>query len=131
MNKPESVLDNETHEILWDFKIQMKHPILARRPDVELINKTKRTCHLIDFPVPSDHWVKINENETIDRYLDPARELKRTVEQEGDGDTNCIWYTWNGLQRLEKRLKEQEIRRRIESIPTTVLFRLFRILRGV
>ena len=29
MNKPESVLENETHEIFWVFKIQMDHPILS------------------------------------------------------------------------------------------------------
>ena len=26
-------------------------------------NKAKRTCHLVDFTVPVDHWVKIKENE--------------------------------------------------------------------
>ena len=38
MYKPESVLMNETHEILWDFEIQTDHLILARRPDLALIN---------------------------------------------------------------------------------------------
>ena len=57
MSKPESSLDNETHRILWDFKIQTDHLIPARRPDLELIFK-KKICHLIDFAVPADHRVK-------------------------------------------------------------------------
>ena len=35
------------------------------------------------------------------KYLNLARELKKTVDHEGDGDTN--WCAWNGLQRLEKK----------------------------
>ena len=36
----------------------------------------------------------------IDKYLDIAGELKKTVEYEYDGDTNISWFTWNGLQGL-------------------------------
>ena len=36
-------------------------------------------------------------------FLDLARELKNAVEHVDDGDTNCNWCTWNGLQRLGKR----------------------------
>ena len=46
MHKPESVLENETNEILWDFEIQMDHPILVRKPDQVLINEKERACHL-------------------------------------------------------------------------------------
>ena len=35
VHKPESALDNEMHKILWDFEIQMNHPIPAERPDQE------------------------------------------------------------------------------------------------
>ena len=42
MHKPESILENGTHKILWDFKIQIDHLILARRQDVVLINKNKK-----------------------------------------------------------------------------------------
>ena len=41
MYKPESVLLNKMHKILSDFEIQMDHLILARRPDLVLINKKK------------------------------------------------------------------------------------------
>ena len=38
MHNPESVLENE---ILWDFKIQTIHLILARQPDLVIVNKER------------------------------------------------------------------------------------------
>ena len=60
------------HKILWDFEIKTDHLIPARRPDLVLINKKERTCQLVDFAVPANHWVKLKENEKIDKYLDLA-----------------------------------------------------------
>ena len=45
MHKPEFVIENETHGILWDFEVHTDHPIPARRQDLILIKKNKRTCH--------------------------------------------------------------------------------------
>ena len=72
--EPESILEKETHKILWDFEKQIDHQILSRRPDVVIINKKKRACCTVDFVVFTDNWVKINENEK--KSLDPVRELK-------------------------------------------------------
>ena len=72
MYKPESVLENEMHKIVCDFVIQTNHLILARRPDLVLIKKKKRSCHLVDFSRPK---IKVSENR--DKYLDLARELKK------------------------------------------------------
>ena len=49
MHKPESILENETYKILWDFEIQTDHLILARKLDHVFINKKKTTCYLMDF----------------------------------------------------------------------------------
>ena len=35
------------------------------------------TCWTMDFAVSPDHWVKEKEREKIDKYLNPARELKK------------------------------------------------------
>ena len=43
MHKPESVLENETHKILWDFKIQTDHTIQVKRSDLVFTNKRKIT----------------------------------------------------------------------------------------
>ena len=77
INKPESVWENETHKILQDFETQINHTILARRPDLILINKKKRICYLAVFVVPVDHRMKIKESEKIDKYWDLAWGLKK------------------------------------------------------
>ena len=87
------------HKILWDFEILTDHPIPTRRPDLVI---KKRTCRIVDSHVSADHRVKIKESKKTDKYLDLARELKKILEHEGDGGTNCNWCTWNDLQSLSK-----------------------------
>ena len=45
----------------------------------------------MNFAVPANHRLKIKESEKIDKYLDLDKELKITVEREGDSDMNCSW----------------------------------------
>ena len=42
IDNPESVQENEKHEILWDFELQTDHLILARRPDLAIVNNKKK-----------------------------------------------------------------------------------------
>ena len=58
MYKPESVLENETHKILWDLQ-------------------DKRICHRVNLDIPTDHRVKRKESEMTDKYLDLAGKLKK------------------------------------------------------
>ena len=55
MHNLESVLENYTHKLLWDFEIQTDHVISVRRPDLIIINKKKkkkkRTCRIVDFAI--------------------------------------------------------------------------------
>ena len=39
MHNPASVPEDNTHKLLWDFDIHTDHLILARRPDLRVINK--------------------------------------------------------------------------------------------
>ena len=39
MHKSESVRENETHKILWDFGIQTDHQIPTRRPELVIVKK--------------------------------------------------------------------------------------------
>ena len=77
MHNPAPVLENNTHKLLWDFDIHTDHLISARRPDLIIINKKKRTCKIVDFAVQADHRIKLKECEKKDKYLDFARELKK------------------------------------------------------
>ena len=83
MHNPTSVLENETHKLLWDFEIQTDHQISARRSELTIINKKKKkkkkkereladNCRIVDFAVPADHRVKLKESEKKDTYLDLA-----------------------------------------------------------
>ena len=61
-----------------------------------VINKKKKRIYkIVDFAVPADHRIKLKECEKKDKYLDLARELKKTVEDEGNDYTNCDWCVWH------------------------------------
>ncbi len=64
------VLDNNTHKLLWDLDIHTDHQISARRPNLIIINKKKRTYKTEDFKVPADYRIKLKECEKMDNYLD-------------------------------------------------------------
>ena len=53
MHKPESVLKNATHKILWDFEKQTHYQIPVRGPNLEIIykKKKKKTCCIMGFAV--------------------------------------------------------------------------------
>ena len=86
-----------------DFKIQTDPIISVRRPDLITINKKERTYRIVDFAVPADHRVKLKESEKTDKYLDLARELKKTEEPESGSYTNCNWFSWYSHQRIDTR----------------------------
>ena len=87
-HNPESVQEDETHKILWDFEIQTDHLISARQPDLIIINKKEKTCRIVDCAVQADHRVKLRENEKRDKYLKLARELQK----------NCRRWKWRWYQ---------------------------------
>ena len=62
--------------------------------------KKKRTCRIVDFKVPADHGVKLNESEKKDKYLDLAGELKKTVSHGSDVYTTWNWCSWYSHQKI-------------------------------
>ena len=46
MHNPTSVVENDTHKLLWNFDIQTYHLISARRPDIIIINKRREFAKL-------------------------------------------------------------------------------------
>ncbi len=61
MHDKESVLENETHKVLWDLGIQTNTLISASRPDLVIVNKKKNWA---------DHGVKLKDRKKRDKYLD-------------------------------------------------------------
>ena len=76
-HEPESALENENYKILWDFSIQTDHVLEARRPDLVLVDKKKRSCKIIDVAVPGDRRIEKKEKDKIEKYQDLGRELQK------------------------------------------------------
>ena len=108
MRNPASVLENETHKLLLNFDIQTDHLISARRQDLIIIKKKKKketkekkeNLQNVDFAVSTDHRVKLKESQKRDKYLNLARELKKTEEHENDVYTNCNWCSWYSHRKI-------------------------------
>ena len=100
------------HKILRDFKIETDYLILARRPDLELINKKKRNYHLVDFCHSSKPQSENKRKQKDWKVL--SKRTEKTVQHEGDSDTNCSQYTQNntqepgeGISRIENQCENE------------------------
>ena len=128
MHNPAPVLENNTHQLLWDFNIETDHLILTRRPYLIIINKKKIICKSVDFAVPADHRINLNEC-AKNKYLNLARELKRlwsmkvTIVPFVTGAFGTI------IKGLLKGLEDLEVGGRGKTIQITALLRKARILR--
>ena len=90
----------------------------------------------MDFAIPADHRVKIKESENRDKYLDIARELKKTTKNKRWNMKVTVIPIVIGALRtipkgLVKGLEDLEIRGQVETILTIVLLRSAWILRRV
>ena len=126
MHNPEPVL--ETHKLFWDFVLQTDHLILARRPDLIIINKKERTSRIVDLPVPADHRVKLKECEKRDKYPDLARELKKLWNMKVTIMPIGIVALGTVTKGFVQELEDLEITWRVETVGTTALLRSARIL---
>ena len=130
---PAAILVNDTYKLLWDFNIQTDHLILARRPDLIIINKKKkkRICKIVDSAVPADHRINLKESEKKDKYLDLARELKKLWNMKVTIVPIVIGALGTITKGLLKGLEDLEVSGRVETNQTTALLRTTRILRRV
>ena len=117
-----------TQKLLWDFDIQTDHLISARRPDLIIINKKMKICKIFYFAFPADHRIKLKECEKRDKYLDLARELKKLWNMKVTVVIGAFGTVTKGLL---KSLEDLEVGGRVETIQTTALLRMARILRRV
>ena len=56
----------------------------------------------MDFLVPVDHKVELNESEKKDKYLHHMWEFKKNVEHESGAFTNYYWCSWYCHERVNK-----------------------------
>ena len=74
------------------------HHIEARRQDLVLVNKSKKSCHIIDVAIPEDSGVKEKEAE---KYQNLTRELRRMWEVK----TKVVPIVLGALRTVPLRLK--------------------------
>ena len=97
MHELESVLENKTPKILWDFEIQIDHLIPARSPDLPTIykkKKKKKKKENLPNSRLSHHSGPHCENQNICNERQVLRSCPRTkkvMEHEGDSNTNYKW----------------------------------------
>ena len=118
MHKPESVLEKEMHKISWDFKIQAEHLIPHWKLKCQITNKNE------NLPFSEIcHKVKIKNKRRKERQA--LRTCLRTKKPWN------IWVTVIAIVIgvLGKGAWRVEIGGRVETIQSTTLLRLARILR--
>ena len=125
------ILSRRMMHVLWGFDMQTDHLILARRPDLMIINKKRRTCKIVDFTVQADHRIKLKESEMENKYLDPARELKKLWNMLVTIILIVIGAFCTVTKGLLKGLEDLDVGGRVETTQTTTLLRRIRILRRV
>ena len=83
----------------------------------------------MDFAVLADHRIKLKESEK-DKYLNLARELKKKIWNMKVTIIPIVIGAFGTVTKgLSKELKDLKVRGRVETIQTTTLLRMVRILR--
>ena len=58
---PECVVEDEEVKDLWDVMIKFDGEIMARKPDIVVVNKNERICAIIDIAIIGD--ITVSEKE--------------------------------------------------------------------
>ena len=85
----------------------------------------------VDFAIPADHRIKLKECEKKDKYHDLARELKNLWNMKVTIIPIVIGAIGKVTTGLLKGLEDLEVGGGVETIQTTALLRMARILRRV
>ena len=51
MHNPESILENKTYSVICDFEIPTDHIIFAKRTELVIVNKKKKTYRIVNFAI--------------------------------------------------------------------------------
>ena len=67
-HEPESVVEHENFNILWDFAVQCDQMIDFRILDIVVVDKVKKEAMIIDIRIPGDTRVCDKEREMMEKY---------------------------------------------------------------
>ena len=130
-HEPEAVVEDDHHKILWDFTIQTDREITARRPDIVLINKDSKSCHIIDVAIPGDARIITKQEEKIEKYQDLAREIRSLWRVKAKVIPIVIGALGTIPKGLNGYLKEIGVTTRVELLQKSALLGTARTLRMV
>ena len=120
-------LNTHTSLLFWNTNRSPNLGPMIRHNDCQK-KKKKRTCRIVNFDVPADHRVKLNESTTREKFLDLACELKN--KQLWNMNMTVIPTVIAALG-IVMGLKDMDIRGWVETIQTTALLRSARIQKRV
>ena len=94
--------------------------------------KKKKICKIVDFAVPADNRIKLKECEINNKYLDLARELKKTMEHMEVTIVPIVIGAFGTVTKGSlKGLEDLKVGGRVETIQMIALLKTARILRRV
>ena len=98
------------------FNIQTDHVIQYRRPEIVVLHKNERKCHLTDIAVPGDKRIELKEQEKIDNYTKLKQEVKKNLELISScGCSSCNWNPRSDIKKIERlagEVKHKELLQR-------------------
>ena len=132
-HKPASVVENDrVSQNIVGFYIQIDHVVQHRRPDIVVLYKIERKCHLIDIAVPGYKRIELKEQEKIENYSELRRELKKIWNlSQVVFVPVVIGSVGVTLERLKGCLKKLDIKSSIELLQKAALLGTARIVRQV
>ena len=122
---------SQTHVGLWYTNGSPNLGSKTRSYNNQQKKKKKKICKIVDFAVPADHRIKLKECEKRDKYLDLAWELKKLWNMKVTITPIVIGAFGTVTKGLLKGVEDLEVGGRVETIQTTALLKMARILRRV
>ena len=131
-HEPYAVIENKEYKILWDFTTQCDTKIEARRPDIIVIDKTKKEVKIVDVTIPGDVWMNKREVGKIEKYKVLKDEIARMwIMKEVIVISVAVGALGAISSGFEKYIAAIRIAMRIENAQKTALFGAAKILRLV
>ena len=100
--------DAQTSVGFWNTNVS---PNLGQTTRTNNSRQKNENCWIEEFIVLADHRLKLKESEKIDKYLDFAKELKKTVKHKSDSDTSSNWCLRYSHQRINTGTGRRENKR--------------------
>ena len=126
MHNPASIVENDTHKLRWDFEIHVDHLILARWPELIIINKKRefaKLSTLLSRLIIKENWKNVKRRISTLTLLENWKKLWNmtvTILPVMIGAFGSI------TKGLLKGLEDLEVGGRVETIQTTALLKTVR-----